>query len=62
MRMAAFGGQSRRSAALLEQPTPECPLFPKADVQTAGESVKLRSAFGQKRTFNFRKTDKIFLQ
>ncbi len=28
----------------------ECLLFPKADVQNAGKIVKLRSAFGQKRS------------
>ncbi len=32
---------------------PECPLFSKADVRTARKCVKLRSAFGQERPFNF---------
>ena len=47
MRMAACGGQSRRSIPLLQQPTPECPLFPKADVQNTGYPRKSRAAFGK---------------
>jgi len=31
---------------------PECPLFPKAVVQIPQKLLKLRSAFGQKRTFD----------
>ncbi|MEE9159062.1 MAG: hypothetical protein V3U60_11815, partial [Gammaproteobacteria bacterium] len=30
---------------------PECPLFPKADIQALQKPLKLRSAFGQKRSF-----------
>ena len=30
--------------------SPEWPLFQKADIPTAGNSMKLRSAYGQKQT------------
>jgi len=32
----------------------ECPLFPKADVQTNENGMKLGAAFGHKRTLGFR--------
>jgi len=34
-----------------ERLSPECPLFSKADVQTSENGMKLRSAFGHKRSF-----------
>ncbi len=43
--------QSSHSPREISASVPECPLFSKADVQIVGNQVKLRSAFGQKRTF-----------